>query len=100
MRYKNYADQYARVFDAAARVAKDKGLHHMTRELIAKEAEVPESLVSYYLGTMKDTRFKLMTAAIDLPDLDLLREGLKQNHPVARSASAELRKAAFENLGQ
>ena len=92
------ADRIAQILDAALVVASKVGYARLTREDIAKRADVPASLISYHLGTMPALRRKIMREAIRTECLPVVAQGLAIRDRFALKAPAELRARAVASL--
>ena len=80
-----------KILRACLACAEKHGFNNMTRQQIAELAKVPESLVSYYLGSMENTRSVAMLEAIQKENLNVLSQGLAFSHPVANKAPLHLK---------
>jgi len=92
------ADRIAQILNAALVVASKVGYARLTREDIAKRADVPASLISYHLGTMPALRRKIMREAIRTECLPVVAQGLAIRDRFALKAPAELRARAVASL--
>ena len=92
------ADRIAQILQAALVVASKVGYARLTREDIAKRADVPASLISYHLGTMPALRRKIMREAIRTECLPVVAQGLAIRDRFALKAPAELRARAVASL--
>jgi len=92
------ADRIAQILSAALVVASKVGYARLTREDIAKRADVPASLISYHLGTMPALRRKIMREAIRTECLPVVAQGLAIRDRFALKAPAELRARAVASL--
>jgi len=91
-------DRIAQILDAALVVASKVGYARLTREDIAKRADVPASLISYHLGTMPALRRKIMREAIRTECLPVVAQGLAIRDRFALKAPADLRARAVASL--
>lgn len=82
------------ILTAALELSRSEGYHRVTREQIAKRADVAEGLVSHYFGTMVQMRRAIMRAAIAARDLVVLAQGLGLGDPNAKKAPEEMRRSA------
>ena len=92
------ADRIAQILSAALVVASKVGYARLTREDIAKRADVPASLISYHLGTMPALRRKIMREAIRTECLPVVAQGLAIRDRFALKAPADLRARAVASL--
>lgn len=69
---------------------------HVTRQQIADEAGVSESLISAYFGTMCRLRRDIIRAAIREEELEVLAQALVAGDSHARKAPKELKEKAFK----
>jgi len=92
------SDRIAQILSAALVVASKVGYARLTREDIAKRADVPASLISYHLGTMPALRRKIMREAIRTECLPVVAQGLAIRDRFALKAPADLRARAVASL--
>lgn len=86
------------IVEAALRVAKRDGYDRMTRADIAKAAGCSAASVQYHFGTMEQVRRHVMRAALRVPVLEVLAQGLARRNRIALRASPELRAEALRVL--
>lgn len=78
----------------ALTVAERDGWHCLTREAVAREANVSDGLVSARLGTMIELRRSVMRAAITQRALRVVAEGILARDKYALRAPDDVRLAA------
>lgn len=86
------------ILSAALRIAADRGYLRVTRDDIALAAECSPALVSFHLGTMKQTQRAIMGEALRVQNLRVIAQGLAHGDRRAQNAPAELREAAAASL--
>lgn len=74
------------------------GYTNVNRESIAKAANVSVSLITHYLGTMKNLRRDMMRHAIKQERLNVIAQGLTLKDPHALKAPPELQEKARKSL--
>lgn len=82
----------------ALKHAKKVGYANVTRKTIADEADIAESLVTYYLGSMPKVKRAIMRAAVRDEVLPVVAQGLVDGNPHAKKAPQELREKALASL--
>ena len=85
------AERKSSILQHALVVAEKHGYHQMTREQIAKAADVSPALVSHYLGTMVAMRRAVMRAAVERRNAQVVAQGLALKDKQALKADAQLR---------
>jgi AcrR family transcriptional regulator len=98
MNGQNPKDRKASILDSALRVAEKIGYQQMTREQIAKQADVSPALVSHYLGTMAEMRRTVMRHACTVKNLPVIAQGLASRDKHALRVPADVREAAGASL--
>lgn len=94
-------DRKELIIDAALKVAsRPGGWSSMTREAVAKAAEVSDALVSLHFGTMIQFRRSVMRAAIAREVLPVIAQGVAMWDKTALKADASLKKKAIESLSK
>lgn len=91
-------ERIAQILRAALDVAPRVGYSKLTREDIARKANIPASLVSYHLGTMTELRRQIMREAVRTECLPVIAQGLAVGDRQARKAPAELKHRALMAL--
>lgn len=91
-------ERKAQIIDHALREAARVGYLNVTREGIAKSAEISPALVTNYLGTMTKLRRSIMRHAVALEHLPVIAQGLASRDAQALKASAELRARAAASI--
>ncbi len=92
------ADRKQQIMAAALIAAKRIGYTSVKRSDIAEEAEVTNSLVSRYWGTMPKLRRAIMRRAIKLEHLTIIAQGLVANDANALKAPQALKQQALQQL--
>lgn len=91
-------ERVAQILRAALEIAPTTGYSRMTRDEIAKRANVPPSLVAYHMGTMNELRRQVMREAIRVECLPVIAQGLAVRDRHALKAPDELRCRALDAL--
>lgn len=91
-------ERSAEILDAALVAAERHGLLKMTRDDIARIADVSPGLVSARLGTMGDIRRVVMRHAVRKSNIAVLSQGLALRDKHALRAPEDLKKQALEHL--
>lgn len=86
------------ILDTALDLSEKVGYTNVNRAELAKAARVSESLVSTYMGTMKNLRRDIMRHAIKQSRLVVLAQGLALKDPHALKAPEELQEQARQSL--
>lgn len=92
-------ERIAQILRAALKVAPEKGYNRITRDDIAKEANIPPTLIPYHMGTMTELRRHIMREAIRIECLPVIAQGLALRDRHALKAPEELRRRAIQSLG-
>lgn len=93
------SDRKELIIEAALRVAsRPGGWSTMTREAVAKAAEVSDGLVSMHFGTMVQFRRSVMRAAVSREVLPVIAQGVVMGDKTALKADASLKTKAIESL--
>lgn len=71
----------------------------LTRDELARAAEVTPSLVTYHFHSIKGLREAIIERAINEENLKVLAQGLANSNPVALAAPPQLKQAAAKFLG-
>jgi AcrR family transcriptional regulator len=93
----NRADRETQLLDLALVLAEKRGFERVTRQALAREAGVSESLVSAY-WTSVALQNRIMQEAVDLRLLTVIAQGLAARHPAALAAPRSVRRAAALSL--
>lgn len=88
------------ILDAAMIIAKGRGYRKVTRELVAKAANISPGLVSRYFGTMAQLQRDIIRRAIKDEVLEVVAQGLANGDKHALKASKELKTKAAHFLTQ
>lgn len=91
-------DTEALILKAALVVAREVGLHSVTRNAIAKEAGLAGSVVQYHYRSLKSLMNAIILESIKTEDLEVLAQAIGYCHPLARQAPKKLRDAAMEYM--
>lgn len=93
------SDRKELIIEAALNVAsRPGGWSTMTREAVAKAAEVSDALVSMHFGTMVQFRRSVMRAAVAREVLPVIAQGVVMGDKTALKADASLKSKAIESL--
>lgn len=82
------------VLQAAIACAREDGYQWITRKMVARRAGVSLGSVNNSYGTMRDLKRAVLQYAVDNAITEIVAQGLADQHPIARSAPAELRSKA------
>lgn len=93
-------ERIAQILRAALKIAPKKGYNRMTRDDIAKEADIPPTLITYHMGTMVELRRDIMREAIRVECLPVIAQGLTVRDRHALKAPEELRRRAVQSLAE
>ena len=88
----------AEILAAAVKLAKRVGWRRLTRDAVAKAANVSTGLVSTHFANMDKLRDEVMRSAVHDEILPLIAEGLTDGNRIARRAPQELRQRALHAL--
>lgn len=91
-------ERKASILSCAMKVAETHGYHQMTREQVARAADVSPALVSHYLGTMVEMRRTVMRAACASRNLPIIAQGLALKDKHALKLPPDVRAAAGASL--
>lgn len=78
------------IFDAAFKMATEKGFESFSRNAVAKEAGVAAGVVNLRWGTMLELKNAIVREAIRLGNLGLARQAQAYGNPVAQEYFKEL----------
>lgn len=88
-------DKTKKIYMAADELVLAFGFPSVTREAIAKRANVSAGSVSNAFGDMSvGLPYKLLTWAIEREDVNMIARGLQIDHPIAKNAPEHLKQAA------
>lgn len=91
--------RYDRVLKAAMTEARDVGFQWITRDAVAKLAEVVPASVSHAFGSMIGLKRAVLREAVRIEDLAIVAQGLAEKHPIVmEEASAGLRERAARSM--
>lgn len=90
--------RHKQLLDIAVNHAIRVGYFNITREAIANEAGVAESLVSHIFGSIPKLKRAVMRAAVREGVLPVVAQGLAQGDTHAMKAPLELREKAIASL--
>ena len=86
------------ILQTAVSIARASGLTALTRDLLARTANVPNGSINHYFETMDHLRALVIRHAIDNRILRIVGEAVAARHPLARRASVALRIEALASL--
>lgn len=89
---------HAQILDAAVAIASEHGWRSITRDRVAERAFVAQGSVNAHFGTIDALRDAVMQAAVERGLLDIVAAGLAEQHPAARAAPPEVKRAALDIL--
>ena len=87
------------ILKVAMKLAEKRGYIWITRDELAKAAEISPSLITFHFRSIKRLRDDLMHQAITEENLKIIWQGLANSNIVALRASVKLKKAAIRYLG-
>ena len=88
------------VLDIAIELAKTKGYSTLTRDDVAKEANVSPGLVSHYFKNIELLRNLVLKTAVKREVLEIIAQGLVKEDPIAVQAPKELKYRAISHLAE
>lgn len=91
-------DRKSQLLEAALKIAKKIGYTKVTREAIAKDADVSPALVSFYFGSTPNMKRDIMRHAVKQGIVEIIAQGLADKNPYAAKAPPELKKKAAQHL--
>lgn len=91
-------DRQMLILSAAAKLFREHGYDHVTRERVAVAAGVAPALITHHFGTMVAFRRALMRYAVQHEILPIVAHGIVTRHPAAMKAPEELRRRAAEHI--
>lgn len=83
---------------AAVALAKKQGFRNIRRREICANASAANGTINYHFGDMDGLRDEVMRHAIDAEILEIVAQGLTENHKLVMRASEALRRRAARNL--
>jgi len=86
------------ILDRALMLATKTNYNDVTRVAIAKDAEVTESLISYYFGDMKSVRDTIIRYAVEKENLIVIAQALVNKNKIVASIPATLKGRALETI--
>jgi len=92
------AEREEEILRAALRLSEGAGYKLLTREQIAAEAGCAPTLISKYFGEMPSVRERIMLAAIEYENLEVLLQGLISRDVIASNAPTHLVEQAYRKL--
>ena len=98
MIYKKSEDRKAELLDVAVRLASKSDYRKLTRREIGIEAEVAQSLVHHYFGTMDALRDEIVHAAVEQSIARIIAYAMVHGHPAVEGASVVARGEAAKIL--
>lgn len=91
-------ERIAQILRAALEIAPTVGYNRITRDDIAKRANIPPTLITYHMGTMVELRRQIMREAVRAECLPVIAQGLAVRDRHAMKAPDELRRRALQSL--
>lgn len=88
----------SRIMKAAIEVAIDQGYTQLERRKVARQADVAESLVSYYFGDVNDLKYAVILHAIKHSILPIIAQALVNHDPQALRLPANIKKKAAQSI--
>lgn len=80
-------------------MALSRGYNTLTRDGVAQVARVSQGSINYHFKTISKLRNAVMRHAVQHECLEILLQGLANNHPAALKAPEALRKKAAVAFG-
>lgn len=80
-----------RILDAAIELAKADGYQWITRAQVCARAEVSAGTVNNAYGDMRGLKRAVLRAAVEQGIIEIVAQGLADNHPIALEAPAEIK---------
>lgn len=96
MVYKTSEVRKQELLEVAIKLANEGNYLTLTRQDIAREADVSPSLVPHYFGTMDNLREAIIREAIKRKLARIIAHGLANQNPLVRQAPVETRRLAAE----
>lgn len=90
--------RYARILDAAIKLAEKSHYRHVTRGQIAADVQCSPSLITSYFGDMANLKKQVMKKAVATGNAVLVMQGLTCSDPIAKKAPLTLRKKAAARI--
>ncbi len=87
------------ILRVATKLAETRGYIWITRDELAKAAEVSPSLITFHFHSIKLLHYELMTKAIDEENLKIIWQGLANSNVLALRAPLKIKKAALRYAG-
>lgn len=91
-------ERRAQLLDIACTIARKVGYLKVTREAIAAKADCSPATVTAYFKTTPQLKRDIMRAAVKLPDLVIIAQGLANKDPHAQKAPDDLKQKAVASL--
>lgn len=88
-------DRDSRILLAAVELAKPLGYQWITRDQVAKAAEVSAGTINNAFGSMRGLKRAVLKYAVDHEILEIVRQGIGDDHEITRAAPAELKTRAI-----
>lgn len=74
------------------------GYQKLTRDKIAKEAEVSTGLINKYFGTIAKLKKAVLKAAIEREIIEIIAQGLGTREPMILKASSAVKQKALDYM--
>lgn len=87
------------ILKVATKLAEKRGYIWITRDELAKAAEVSPSLITFHFHSIKALRDELMKKAVAEKNLKIIWQGLANSNGIALRAPIKIKKAALRQLG-
>ena len=88
----------AHILNTAVDMAKVDGYQRITRDGLAKKANVSSGLVTRYFNTMSQLRRSIVRASVQREVLEIIAQAVLSNDPHVSKASTELKKRALASV--
>lgn len=86
------------ILDTALKMAARDGLHEITRDGLADEANVSQGLITHYFENMDSLRSAIMVEAIKTENIPVVAEGVRYNYPEIHDMPGALKEKAVKTI--
>lgn len=93
-------DRDNRILDAALRLAEADHYNFITREAVAREADVSPATINNVYGTVVGLKRAVLAAAVERRILAVVAQGLGDRHAIVLAAPEDLRYEAAMHLAR
>ena len=92
------AERKAAILAAAVDMAKAEGYQWITRDAVAERAKVGAGSVNVAFGRMVELKRAVLTHAVQAEIVEIVAQGLADQHPIAKDAPPDLKRKALAHL--